>query len=363
MGVVARVAARVAASRMFPSRRRASSWRQPIAGGRLRAWTSPARPCCSAAPRAASGGRSPGTLAGRGAKLVLSSRKQEALDELAAVAAGRRPPRDRRRSRRGGRGRAPRRRGGRGRRAGRQRRAARLGPLEDFSQEEIGRALRVNLEAPIRMTRELLPAWRERGAGHLVFVSSLSGKAASPRSSLYSATQVRAARLRARPARRPSPHRGRRLGRAARASSATPGCSPTAAPSRRRASAPARPRRSPTGVVARDRARPGRGRGRAAEAAVPARTSRLGAPSSRPGWPAATPARRPTSSPAARPTSAEPRRSGRRRAESAILRAWQTRAATASEPATPSRSAGASTRSTASTRCRRSSTSPACPTR
>jgi short-subunit dehydrogenase len=63
------------------------------------------------------------------------------------------------------------------------------GLLEDFSQEEIGRALRVNLEAPVRMTRELLPAWRERGSGHFVYVSSLSGIAASPRSSLYSATK------------------------------------------------------------------------------------------------------------------------------------------------------------------------------
>jgi short-subunit dehydrogenase len=63
------------------------------------------------------------------------------------------------------------------------------GLLEDFSQEELGRALRVNLEAPVRMTRALLPAWRERDSGHFVFVSSLAGKAASPRSSLYSATK------------------------------------------------------------------------------------------------------------------------------------------------------------------------------
>lgn len=63
------------------------------------------------------------------------------------------------------------------------------GRLEDFSQEELGRALRVNLEAPIRMTRELLPALRERDAGHLVYVSSLAGKAATPRASIYSGTK------------------------------------------------------------------------------------------------------------------------------------------------------------------------------
>ena len=63
------------------------------------------------------------------------------------------------------------------------------GRLESFSQDELGRVLRVNLEAPIRMARELAPAMQERGQGHLVFVSSLSGKAVSPRSSLYNATK------------------------------------------------------------------------------------------------------------------------------------------------------------------------------
>jgi short-subunit dehydrogenase len=63
------------------------------------------------------------------------------------------------------------------------------GRLDGFSQEEIGRALRVNLESPVRMTRELLPAWQERGAGHFVFVSSISGFVATPRASLYAATK------------------------------------------------------------------------------------------------------------------------------------------------------------------------------
>jgi short-subunit dehydrogenase len=63
------------------------------------------------------------------------------------------------------------------------------GRLEGFDQEEIGRALRVNLEAPVRMARELVPAMRARGEGHLVFVSSLSGRAATARASLYAATK------------------------------------------------------------------------------------------------------------------------------------------------------------------------------
>jgi short-subunit dehydrogenase len=63
------------------------------------------------------------------------------------------------------------------------------GRLEDFTEQEVGRVLRVNLEAPVLMAHELAPAMRRRGAGHLVFVSSLAGKAFSPRSSLYAATK------------------------------------------------------------------------------------------------------------------------------------------------------------------------------
>jgi short-subunit dehydrogenase len=63
------------------------------------------------------------------------------------------------------------------------------GRLDSFSQEEIGRALRVNLESPVRMARELVPRLVERGSGHLVFLSSISGKAATARASLYAATK------------------------------------------------------------------------------------------------------------------------------------------------------------------------------
>jgi short-subunit dehydrogenase len=63
------------------------------------------------------------------------------------------------------------------------------GSLTEFSPEQVVRALRVNLEAPILLARALYPAMAERGSGHLVFVSSLSGKAASPRTSIYNATK------------------------------------------------------------------------------------------------------------------------------------------------------------------------------
>jgi short-subunit dehydrogenase len=63
------------------------------------------------------------------------------------------------------------------------------GRVEDFDPEQIDRALDVNLRAPIQLTRALLPGMLERGHGHVVLVSSLSGKAASARSSIYSATK------------------------------------------------------------------------------------------------------------------------------------------------------------------------------
>jgi short-subunit dehydrogenase len=63
------------------------------------------------------------------------------------------------------------------------------GWLTDFSAEQVSRALRVNLEAPMLLARALYPAMVERGAGHLVFISSLAGKAASPRTSIYNATK------------------------------------------------------------------------------------------------------------------------------------------------------------------------------
>jgi short-subunit dehydrogenase len=63
------------------------------------------------------------------------------------------------------------------------------GGLADYSVEEIDRVLDVNLRAPVLLARLLVPGMAARGGGHVVFVSSLSGKAAGPRSSLYSATK------------------------------------------------------------------------------------------------------------------------------------------------------------------------------
>jgi short-subunit dehydrogenase len=64
------------------------------------------------------------------------------------------------------------------------------GFIEDFSVDQIDRALDVNLRAPIVLARAMAPRMAARGGGgHIVLVSSLSGKAATSGSGLYSATK------------------------------------------------------------------------------------------------------------------------------------------------------------------------------
>lgn len=63
------------------------------------------------------------------------------------------------------------------------------GHLLEFSQSQIDAILEVNLRAQIALVRALAPAMVRRGRGHIVLISSLSGKAASPVSSVYSATK------------------------------------------------------------------------------------------------------------------------------------------------------------------------------
>jgi short-subunit dehydrogenase len=63
------------------------------------------------------------------------------------------------------------------------------GEIAELSQAQIDTMLEVNLRAPIALARALAPSMVERRRGHIVFVSSLSGKVASRASSLYSATK------------------------------------------------------------------------------------------------------------------------------------------------------------------------------
>jgi short-subunit dehydrogenase len=63
------------------------------------------------------------------------------------------------------------------------------GTLDSFSVDEIDCALDVNLRAPIVLAKGLAPAMVSRGRGHLLFISSLAGKASTPRTAVYNATK------------------------------------------------------------------------------------------------------------------------------------------------------------------------------
>jgi uncharacterized protein len=63
------------------------------------------------------------------------------------------------------------------------------GELTELMQEQIDRMIEVNLRAPVAIARALAPRMIERRRGHMVFISSLLGKTASPASSIYSATK------------------------------------------------------------------------------------------------------------------------------------------------------------------------------
>ncbi len=63
------------------------------------------------------------------------------------------------------------------------------GGIDRLTVEDIDAALAVNLRAPMILGKWMGARMAERGDGHLVFVSSLAGRAASPRGSLYSATK------------------------------------------------------------------------------------------------------------------------------------------------------------------------------
>ena len=63
------------------------------------------------------------------------------------------------------------------------------GPLSTFSVDEIDRALDVNLRSPMVLARHFADALAAKGSGHLVFVSSLAGMSGQGGASVYSATK------------------------------------------------------------------------------------------------------------------------------------------------------------------------------
>jgi short-subunit dehydrogenase len=63
------------------------------------------------------------------------------------------------------------------------------GTLAELTQRQLDAMLEVNLRAPIALARALSAGMVARRRGHLVFISSLSGKAAGPSASMYSAAK------------------------------------------------------------------------------------------------------------------------------------------------------------------------------
>jgi short-subunit dehydrogenase len=63
------------------------------------------------------------------------------------------------------------------------------GHLLELSQRQIDTMLEVNLGAPIALVRAFAPAMAARGSGQIVLIGSLSGKTASPGSSIYNASK------------------------------------------------------------------------------------------------------------------------------------------------------------------------------
>lgn len=128
-------------------------------------------------------------LAGRGATMVLSGRRAEALEEMAAGLPG------------DGHRVAP---ANLAEAGAAEQLAAEAGAVDvlvanaglpgtgrlpDYSTEQLTGTLRVNLEAPMLLARAVEPAMLEKGSGHMVFIASLSGKSATPLSSVYNATK------------------------------------------------------------------------------------------------------------------------------------------------------------------------------
>jgi short-subunit dehydrogenase len=125
-------------------------------------------------------------LAARGARLVLTARRVDVLESLAAETGGRVVPCDL------------------ADRPAVERLAAEAGPVdvlvanagvsvagrvESSSIDEIDRVLDVNLRAPIVLARLICEGMVERGGGHIVFVNSLNGKVGTVRTSVYAATK------------------------------------------------------------------------------------------------------------------------------------------------------------------------------
>ena len=59
------------------------------------------------------------------------------------------------------------------------------GPMEDFPFDRLQTIIDTNTYGPLRIAQSLIPAWRERGSGVFVNVSSVQGRVATPLEGAY----------------------------------------------------------------------------------------------------------------------------------------------------------------------------------
>lgn len=64
------------------------------------------------------------------------------------------------------------------------------GPVVEQRPADVDRVLRLNLVAPMALTRALLPAMLQRGSGHLVFVTSIAGLLGVADEAAYAASKA-----------------------------------------------------------------------------------------------------------------------------------------------------------------------------
>jgi short-subunit dehydrogenase len=62
--------------------------------------------------------------------------------------------------------------------------------LDETGADEISSVILVNFEAPIQMVKAVIPQMKERKSGQIVLISSLAGKFALPDSTMYSSTKA-----------------------------------------------------------------------------------------------------------------------------------------------------------------------------
>src|SRR5581483_10214236 len=64
-----------------------------------------------------------------------------------------------------------------------------LGPAEDYPLDRFRQMFETNTLGALRVIQAVLPAWRKRGSGVIVNVSSVSGRVASPLEAAYCASK------------------------------------------------------------------------------------------------------------------------------------------------------------------------------